>query len=98
MTRTDAHSGFGTLFSTVASLTSPLQMGLRRPLYEAVPQLAVRPHGRRWLAGAVDRVLTWSERARQRRQLMQFDDHLLRDIGISRSEAITEADKPFWQG
>ena len=39
----------------------------------------------------------WRERARQRRRLMQLPDDRLRDIGISRLDAIREAQKSFWQ-
>ena len=42
-------------------------------------------------------VETYMERAAQRRQLMFMEDSQLRDIGISRSEAIREAGKPFWK-
>jgi len=42
-------------------------------------------------------VLTWLERARQRRHLAQFSDHMLKDIGLSRSEAEREIAKPFWR-
>lgn len=31
-----------------------------------------------------------------RRQLAQLDDSALKDIGISRAEALQEARKPFW--
>ena len=49
-------------------------------------------------AGAlIDLVLLWQERARQRRHLASLDDRLLRDIGISRLDAINEIDKPFWR-
>ncbi|WP_106744859.1 DUF1127 domain-containing protein [Yoonia maritima] len=34
--------------------------------------------------------------ARQRHQLRRLDDHMLRDIGVSRHEAITEANKAPW--
>lgn len=37
------------------------------------------------------------ERQRQRRALRDLDDHLLRDIGKSRREALAEASKPFWR-
>jgi uncharacterized protein YjiS (DUF1127 family) len=33
--------------------------------------------------------------ARERRQLMQLDDRMLRDIGIGRSEAYAEASRSF---
>lgn len=39
----------------------------------------------------------WYARARQRAQLAQLSDQQLVDIGISRSEALKEAAKPFWQ-
>lgn len=38
----------------------------------------------------------WQVRARQRRDLLDLDDRLLRDIGINRAEAEREASKPFW--
>ena len=50
------------------------------------------------LARSVDAIVTWRERARMRRQLLMLDDHLLRDIGISRLQARREAEKPFWRG
>ena len=34
--------------------------------------------------------------ARQRRQLRQLDVHLLCDIGVSRAEAMREANRPIW--
>lgn len=40
----------------------------------------------------------WSERHRSRAALHELDDHLLRDIGLTRREAHKEAGKPFWQG
>jgi uncharacterized protein YjiS (DUF1127 family) len=29
--------------------------------------------------------------------LLKLDDHLLRDIGVTRAQARREASKPFWQ-
>ena len=37
------------------------------------------------------------ERARQRRQLRELSDHMLRDIGLTRADAWAEAEKPFWR-
>ena len=34
--------------------------------------------------------------ARQRRALAALDDALLRDIGLTRCEALDEAARPFW--
>ena len=33
----------------------------------------------------------------QRRTLLELDDHLLKDIAVSRGEAIAEGRKPFWR-
>ena len=41
--------------------------------------------------------MAWHHRARQRRVLMELSDHLLRDIGISRADALAEATRPFWR-
>jgi len=42
---------------------------------------------------------SWIDRSRQRRQLgelAELNDYLLKDIGVSREEAMREAEKPFW--
>lgn len=42
----------------------------------------------------------WRERMRSRRQLnglCELDDHILQDIGLTRSELRREAEKPFWR-
>jgi uncharacterized protein YjiS (DUF1127 family) len=53
--------------------------------------------GRALWTEIVEVVLTWLERARERRHLSQFNDHMLKDIGLSRSEAESEIAKPFWR-
>jgi uncharacterized protein YjiS (DUF1127 family) len=45
----------------------------------------------------VDSLSRWRERARGRRLLMEMDERLLKDIGISRSDAYRESRKPFWR-
>ena len=39
----------------------------------------------------------WNERYKQRRILADLPDDLLRDVGISRADAILESKKSFWQ-
>lgn len=50
------------------------------------------------LVALFDMVATWNERRRQRRALEALPDHLLQDIGLSRADAVNEAEKPFWRG
>ncbi len=45
----------------------------------------------------IDMLFAWHERARQRRTLLTLDDCMLKDIGISRTDAELEANKPFWR-
>jgi uncharacterized protein YjiS (DUF1127 family) len=47
-----------------------------------------------WLAKIDD----GCERSHQRWQLLELDDHLLADIGLSREQAVEEARKSFWFG
>jgi uncharacterized protein YjiS (DUF1127 family) len=43
------------------------------------------------------RIRLWRQRARSRRDLLWLSEHQLRDIGIDRRAARTEAYKPFWR-
>ena len=55
-----------------------------------------------FIAGTRSTVVRWFARSRQRRALREIaesnDFHLLKDIGVSREEALREANKPFWLG
>ena len=64
---------------------SPGPLGRRR----------VSPSG--LLARLFDLLMTWSQRARERRELHAMSEHSLRDIGLSRADAAQEYDKPFWR-
>ena len=39
----------------------------------------------------------WRNRMRQRHDLRELDTRQLRDIGLSRSDAEIECNKPFWR-
>ena len=45
----------------------------------------------------VEAVLAWLDRVRQRRDLSELSDHMLKDIGLSRSDVEAEVAKPFWR-
>ena len=61
-----------------------------------------QPHQKNW---GFTVAFLWSElrrrraRQRSRRELRELadDPHLLKDIGVTRWEALEEADKPFWR-
>ena len=63
--------------------------------------IQTRPAGRKVETGlvvrAVDLLLIWSDRMRQRRHLAELDDRLLRDIGVSRADVEGEISRPFWR-
>ncbi|WP_084332571.1 DUF1127 domain-containing protein [Marinobacterium jannaschii] len=44
-----------------------------------------------------ERVKHWLRNYQSRRQLTRLDSHMLKDIGISRADALREAEKPFWR-
>ncbi len=39
----------------------------------------------------------WRERVRQRRELTHWTERDLRDVGLSWSDIVREAEKPFWR-
>jgi uncharacterized protein YjiS (DUF1127 family) len=50
-----------------------------------------------WPWRALRRVGVMIERHRQRRILVELDDGLLSDIGLTRDQVAREARKPFWR-
>lgn len=64
----------------------------------AAPRAGARTPG--WsarIAQAIELLMVWHERARQRHQLQGLSDHMLRDIGLGRADVEAEAAKPFWR-
>ena len=43
-----------------------------------------------------DALYEWQRRASERHHLRQLNDHMLKDIGLSRADVEGEAGKPFW--
>jgi uncharacterized protein YjiS (DUF1127 family) len=76
---------------------SRVLLGLRTPARPA-RRLDISLKGlNTMIVSAMDTVLDWQDRARQRHNLLEMDDHLLRDIGLSRADLENEAAKPFWR-
>lgn len=47
--------------------------------------------GRWWL-----QIRRWQQLAKERRMLAMLDDAALKDIGLSRADAMQESERPFW--
>ena len=51
---------------------------------------------RQFVAGAAHGMADWVERHRQLRTLSELDEHLLRDIGLSRADVERACSQSFW--
>ncbi len=60
------------------------------------PSISPAP-SRQWLTDLFTLVSEWRRRACGRRELAALSDRCLRDIGLTRYDALREARKPFWQ-
>jgi uncharacterized protein YjiS (DUF1127 family) len=45
----------------------------------------------------VELLQAWSARAQERRMLLELDERMLKDIGVTRADVAREATKPFWR-
>jgi len=57
----------------------------------------VRQTSLQWLKQTRSRWQRWSINFDTRKQLLHLDEHELRDIGMTREDAITEGRKAFWR-
>ena len=79
----------GSAISPTISLTGPATAFVRRG-FPAIPW-------RDYLHAMAPALARYGARHTQRRALGELDDRLLADIGLSRSDAMAEARKPFWR-
>jgi len=54
-------------------------------------------HGSGFFAQLSETLHIWRDRQRQRRELAQWTDRDLHDVGLSWSDIVHEAEKPFWR-
>ena len=66
-----------------------------RSKLEAITRL-MRP-GQTAASHVIRAVLLWVDRATERRQLATMNEHELKDIGLTRYDALKEWEKPFWR-
>ena len=57
----------------------------------------INHHGRGFFAQIGETLHVWRERQRSRRQLAQLSVRDLHDVGLSWSDVVYEAEKPFWR-
>ena len=48
-------------------------------------------------AATIELLLNWQERATQRHNLAALDDRALKDVALTRADAVAESAKPFWR-
>jgi uncharacterized protein YjiS (DUF1127 family) len=85
------HAIWSRLMSMYFNTANSLLLGRRR--------LPVRrPQSNSWPT-LLSRWRRWTERSRRRAALrdLSHDQHLLDDLGITRQEALEEANRPFWE-
>ncbi len=57
----------------------------------------INSHGSGLLARFAEMLQVWRNRSRQRRELAHWSDRDLHDVGLSWSDVVREARKPFWR-
>ena len=68
-----------------------------RKAHNSVPMAEAKARkGVTLFARAIARVRRWRQLSSQRRELAQLSDTMLKDIGLSRVDALREAERPFW--
>ena len=58
---------------------------------------SVPAHGEHWLVRGWTTLHTWLARSRERHMLTELDEHMLKDIGMTRADVVVESGKPFWE-
>jgi uncharacterized protein YjiS (DUF1127 family) len=73
-----------TAFSLLISVPRPPRAWIDRPWAK-------------WLLDIPATCRRMSERQRQRRALLELDDRMLADIGVSRAQALRTGRRPWWR-
>ena len=75
-----------------------MYQGLSNLFTTPFAQATTPDHFCRALKGGLCVLLIWQQRLKDRDTLESMSESRLRDIGLSRRQAMREARKPFWQG
>lgn len=60
-------------------------------------ELMINHHGQGFLGQLNETFHVWRQRQQDRRQLSEMTNRELHDIGMSWSDVVYEAEKPFWR-
>jgi len=82
----------------MTTLTDRFQDGSFRGHRQAVSVPSLWDKAGTAAGGLLTTLMVWHDRVRERRALLGLNDLQLRDIGISRADAGSEGEKPFWRG
>lgn len=97
MNSANPNQSLGPLHLAVASWAAPIQEALQPGLIHPRDGVGVAARGGAWLTRLAEMIAVWRSRTRGRGHLMELDDRLLRDIGLTRAQAEAEWLKPFWR-
>ena len=79
--------------TTCTTTTSPAGTShAGRPLAKGFGELLISV-----FAGLGQRLLLWQSRASDRAHLQELPDYMLKDMGLTRTDATQESAKPFWR-
>jgi uncharacterized protein YjiS (DUF1127 family) len=67
------------------------------PAHVAVRRTATAHSAAAWTRRTAATIGEWRRRHRERHQLLALDDRMLKDIGITRTDALFLGNKPFWK-
>ena len=76
-------------------MSTSIHMLARAPLGTAAAK--PRPTSGNLVRRALDLLVEWRARGRERRELASLDDRSLRDMGLDRASVWAECEKPWWR-
>lgn len=68
-----------------------------RASLQALPARGAAGTNANLFARIMNRVCLWQDRMHERAHLAALPDYLLRDMGLTRDEAVKQSARPFWQ-
>jgi uncharacterized protein YjiS (DUF1127 family) len=83
-----------------ATCSPTISFAVPAPAVPAFARARMAAFAMPWLQfphAALDTIARWKARRAGRLALLELDDHLLADIGVTREQMLRETRKPFWR-